>query len=192
MKKKVLSIAAAVMVFMVFFAVPVFAGQSEVDTILAAMKSAGVPEAQIADATAWLNTNKDTLTPEKTYKIVGYLSEASKIANGVTDQSKLTAEQRGQIVLQAQGAAAVVGLEIKIDTKEGTAKVLDNGVVVSNVQVTPKSNNSGGGSEDKVVKAAGTMMDYTNVVMVSLVLAAMFGGAVVVGRVASKKSEGHA
>lgn len=88
------------------------------DDVLKALKNAGVSGDVYGQAEAFLADNK--LTDEELTAVKGYVESAAKTANGVTDVTKLTAEQKDAIKSDIQAAAASIK-SVKVTVSFDTA-----------------------------------------------------------------------
>lgn len=86
------------------------------------------------------------VTEEQVADIKAKVNDAVEYVNntGVTDLSKLTTEQKKTVLSKANAAAAVVGLTIDVNTKEGTVFVLSGSDVVVEKSIDDTFKRTGG------------------------------------------------
>lgn len=108
--KKIIS--TLVLSVVLVFATCITAFAAPKDDVLAALKSAGIDASYVAKAEAYLNSV--TITPAQAQAVISNVDAAKAIANGQTDYTKLTSDQKSKIFADIQQAASAVGLTATI------------------------------------------------------------------------------
>lgn len=107
--KKILSVLALALALFFFGTSTSVSAASESD-IITALNDAGVPAVYVTQAENYLKANN--VTEAEADQIIEHIKNAAAIANGVTDISQLTQEQRNAILAEATSAASVLGLTL--------------------------------------------------------------------------------
>ncbi|MDO8686346.1 MAG: hypothetical protein Q7J78_06730 [Clostridiales bacterium] len=100
-----------------------------VNDIVAALKDAGVPEVYVTQAESYLNSR--TVTSEQADAVIEHILNAKTIANGVTELSKLTVNQKTGILEEISQAVAQLDLTASFSNGVITIKDADSNTVFS-------------------------------------------------------------
>lgn len=121
--------------FLTFLALAVFflgatsttvSAASEND-IITALNNAGVPAVYVTQAENYLRTTD--VSEAEADQIITNINNAAAIANGVTDLTQLTQEQRNAIIAEVTSAASVLGLTLTVEDGVVTFFNADGSVV---------------------------------------------------------------
>lgn len=85
------------------------------DDVITALNNAKVPATYVIQAENYLKTT--TLTANEATSVVAQINDAAAIveASGQTDITKLSADQKDQILANISAAGAAIGLDVSID-----------------------------------------------------------------------------
>lgn len=108
--KKILSVLALALFF---FGTSTSVSAASESDIIAALNDTGVPAVYVTQADNYLKAND--VSEAEADQIIEHIKNAAAIANGVTDISQLTQEQRNAIIAEVTSAASVLGLTLTVE-----------------------------------------------------------------------------